>query len=222
MQIAIDGPAGAGKSTIAKLIAKKYKYVYIDTGAMYRAMALYMDKNNIDYRKEKEVSLKCSEAVIDLKYEQGTLSIYLNNEDVSNKIRTQRIGEIASVISTYAEVRKQLVAMQRHLASSQNVVMDGRDIGTNVLPYAELKIYLNASVDIRAIRRAKELEEKGESVNLEEIKSQIEQRDLRDKTRAMNPLEKAHDALEIDTSDMNIEQVVQRIDLEYTKICQSQ
>lgn len=222
MQIAIDGPAGAGKSTIAKLIAKKYKYVYIDTGAMYRAMALYMDKNNIDYRKEKEVSLKCSETVIDLKYEQGTLSIYLNNEDVSNKIRTQRIGEIASVISTYAEVRKQLVAMQRHLASSQNVVMDGRDIGTNVLPYAELKIYLNASVDIRAMRRAKELEEKGESVNLEEIKSQIEQRDLRDKTRAMNPLEKAHDALEIDTSDMNIEQVVQRIDLEYTKICQSQ
>lgn len=222
MQIAIDGPAGAGKSTIAKLIAKKYKYVYIDTGAMYRAMALYMDKNNIDYRKEKEVSLKCSEAVIDLKYEQGTLSIYLNNEDVSNKIRTQRIGEIASVISTYAEVRKQLVAMQRHLASSQNVVMDGRDIGTNVLPYAELKIYLNASVDIRAIRRAKELEEKGESVNLEEIKSHIEQRDLRDKTRAMNPLKKAHDALEIDTSDMNIEQVVQRIDLEYTKTCQSQ
>lgn len=220
MQIAIDGPAGAGKSTIAKLIAEKYKYIYIDTGAMYRAMAFYMQEKDIDYMAEEKVAERCLEAEIDLRDEFGKLRIYLNKKDVSDKIRTQRIGEIASVISTYAEVRRQLVELQRKLANSQDVVMDGRDIGTNVLPNAELKIYLNASVEVRAIRRAKELEEKGEKVNLEEIKAKIEQRDLRDKTRAINPLKKAEDALEIDTSDMDIEQVVQRIDLEYKKICQ--
>lgn len=219
MQIAIDGPAGAGKSTIAKIFARDNGYIYIDTGAMYRAMGLYMNENDIDFRNEKLVSEACNKAKIDLGYEDGNLRVFLNNTDVSSRIRTQEVGETASVISTYAEVRKQLVHLQRKLASNHDVVMDGRDIGTNVLPNAELKIYLNASVDVRADRRAKELAQKGEDADMEEIKAEIEQRDFRDKNRPINPLKKAEDAIEIDCSYMSIEEVVAEIEKEYLKVC---
>lgn len=219
MQIAIDGPAGAGKSTIARILAKEKNYVYIDTGAMYRAMALYMKRHRIDIKNEVKISEECVKSKIDLSYEKGELRIYLDGEDVSDKIRTQEVGEAASIISTYAEVRNQLVCLQRQLASDKNVVMDGRDIGTNVLPEADLKIYLNASVTVRAKRRVKELLQRGEMADLELIKAEIEERDYRDKNRKMNPLRKAEDALELDCSDMSIDEVVAAIDKEYSKLC---
>lgn len=219
MQIAIDGPAGAGKSTVARILAKEKNYVYVDTGAMYRAMALYMKRNDIDIKDEVKVSQECVKPLIDLRYEEGELHIYLDYEDVSLKIRTQEVGEAASVISAYAEVRKQLVYLQRQLASDKDVVMDGRDIGTNVLPEAELKIYLNASAAVRAERRAKELLQRGEKADLEIIKAEIEERDYRDKNRKMNPLRKAEDALEIDCSDMSIDEVIEAINKEYSELC---
>lgn len=219
MQIAIDGPAGAGKSTIAKLVAKQKSFIYIDTGAMYRAMGLYMKGKGVDYKDENEVSKHCKEPLIDLKDENGFLKVLLEGEDVSERIRTQEVGEIASVISAYPKVREQLVALQQRMASNCDVVMDGRDIGSNVLPFAELKIYLDASAQVRAERRAKELREKGEPADIDRIRSEIEQRDERDKNRALNPLKKAEDAIEIDTSDMSIAEVASAIEREYSKLC---
>lgn len=208
MQIAIDGPAGSGKSTIAKLLAKKYGFTYIDTGAMYRAVALYMKKHEIDVNNESAVSDNCIKANIDLNYENDTLKLFLDNEDVSSEIRKEEIGNFASVVSSYRAVREQLVTLQRKLASSKNVVMDGRDIGTNVLTNAEIKIFLTASVSVRANRRAKELTEKGLYADIKKIEADIEDRDYRDINRALNPLCKAEDAIEVDSSDMSIEEVV--------------
>lgn len=211
MQIAIDGPAGAGKSTIAKLLAKKYGFIYIDTGAMYRTIALYVINKGIDVKDETAVSSVVKEPDIKLSYDNGVLSVFLNNEDVSKAIRTQEIGEGASIVSTYKAVREHLVDLQRKMANTQDVVMDGRDIGTNVLPDAELKIYLDASAYVRAVRRQKELQEKGETCDVAKIQAEIEQRDVRDKNRELNPLCMAVDAVLVDTSDMNIDEVVNRI-----------
>lgn len=211
MQIAIDGPAGSGKSTIAKLLAGKYNFTYIDTGAMYRAVGLYMKKHKIDINDEESVKKGCEALKIDLDYDNDTLMVLLNGEDVSTAIRNEEIGAYASVVSSYKAVRAMLVEMQRLMASSRNVVMDGRDIGTNVLIDADVKIYLTASVKIRGERRAKELMEKGIRVDIQEIEADIRNRDFRDMNRELNPLCKANDAVEIDSSTMSIEAVVEKI-----------
>lgn len=211
MQIAIDGPAGSGKSTIAKILADKYDFTYIDTGAMYRAMALYMIKHNIDINDENIVSAECIKVNIDLSYENTGLKLFLNNEDVSSEIRREEVGNSASVVSSYKIVRERLVRIQRQLASAKNVIMDGRDIGTNVLINADIKIFLTASVSVRANRRAKELNLKGLEVDIKKIEADIENRDYRDTHRELNPLSKAFDAIEIDSSDMSVEDVVNMI-----------
>lgn len=211
MQIAIDGPAGSGKSIIAKILADKYDFTYIDTGAMYRAMALYMIKHNIDINDENIVSAECIKVNIDLSYENTGLKLFLNNEDVSSEIRREEVGNSASVVSSYKIVRERLVRIQRQLASAKNVIMDGRDIGTNVLINADIKIFLTASVSVRANRRAKELNLKGLEVDIKKIEADIENRDYRDTHRELNPLCKAVDAIEIDSSDMSVEDVVNMI-----------
>ncbi len=211
MQIAIDGPAGSGKSTIAKLLAKKYDFTYIDTGAMYRAMALYMKKHGIDVNDEEAVSDNCVKANIDLNYYNDVLKVFLNKEDVSSDIRQEEIGNLASVVSSYRVVREQLAMLQRQLASSKNVVMDGRDIGTNVLIDADIKIFLTASVSVRANRRARELKLKGLEADIKKIEADIENRDYRDMHRELNPLCRAANAIEIDSSDLAIEDVVGKI-----------
>ena len=210
-QIAIDGPAGAGKSTIAKILAERLDYMYVDTGAMYRTIALACLKKGIDLADEEAVSNVCTEADITVKYENGVQKMYLDGEDVSETIRTEEVSKAASDTSKYLKVRERLVQMQRDLTKEYNVIMDGRDIGTAVLPDATLKIYLTASVEVRAQRRYKEYKEKGIECTLEEIKKDIEQRDYNDMTREISPLCKAEDAIEVDTSDLSIEEVVQKV-----------
>lgn len=209
--IAIDGPAGAGKSTIAKIVAKKLGFIYVDTGAMYRTMALACYRDGIKAEEEEKVVEKCNNVDITLGYENGTQKVYLNGEDVSELIRQEEIGNMTSAIAVYPPVRKILVAMQQELAKKNNVVMDGRDIGTAVLPGADLKIYLTASARTRAERRYKELIEKGQSCDIDEIEKDIEERDYRDMHRDVSPLKQAEDAVLVDSSDMNIEQVVDEI-----------
>ena len=210
-QIAIDGPAGAGKSTIAKQLSKDLGYVYIDTGAMYRTIALYCLKQGADLENEEEISARCKEAAIDIRYIDGVQHMFLGEEDVSDAIRTEEVSQAASAVSKYPLVRTRLVDMQRELASQYDVVMDGRDIGTHVLPNASLKIYLTASVEVRAERRYKEYLEKGLPCDLEEMKKDIAQRDHNDMTREHSPLKKADDAIEVDTSHMTIPEVVAKI-----------
>lgn len=210
-QIAIDGPAGAGKSTIAKLLSRELGYVYIDTGAMYRTAGLYCVRQNADLENEAEVSALCREARMDIRYIDGIQHMFLGEEDVSEAIRTEEISAAASAVSRYPEVRQALVARQQALSRQYNVVMDGRDIGTRVLPDAKLKIFLTASVEVRAERRFKEYQEKGIACDLEAIKKDIAQRDHNDMTREHSPLKKAEDAVEIDTSHLTIEEVVNRI-----------
>lgn len=210
-QIAIDGPAGAGKSTIAKQLSAELGYVYIDTGAMYRTIALYCLKNKADLENEEQISTLCSEAAIDIRYIDGVQHMFLAEDDVSDDIRTEEVSQAASTVSKYPKVRTRLVEMQRELASQYNVVMDGRDIGTHVLPDASLKIYLTASVEVRAERRYKEYLEKGLPCDLEEMKKDIAQRDHNDMTREHSPLKKADDAIEVDTSYMTIPEVVEKI-----------
>ena len=176
-QIAIDGPAGAGKSTIAKQLSKDLGYVYIDTGAMYRTIALYCLKKEADLDDEELISALCSEAEIDIRYLDGVQHMFLGEEDVSEAIRTEQVSQAASAVSKYPKVRMRLVEMQRELAKQYDVVMDGRDIGTHVLPDASLKIYLTASVDVRAERRYKEYLAKGLPCDLEEMKKDIAERD---------------------------------------------
>ena len=204
-KIAIDGPSGTGKSTTAKILAKDLSFIYIDTGAMYRAVGLYCYKNNIDIDNEKEVVRNLDNININIFYKDGNQEIELNNEIVSNEIRENHISKYASVVSQYKEVRERLVALQQHLASKNSVIMDGRDIGTVVLPDANLKIYLVASNDVRAERRYKELKEKGQEVDLEKIKEELIERDYRDSNRENSPLRKADDAIELDNSNMTIE-----------------
>lgn len=209
--IAIDGPAGAGKSTIAKIVAKELGFIYVDTGAMYRTMALACYRDGIRADEEEKVVEKCGKVHISLKYENGVQKVYLDDEDVSTLIRQEEIGNMTSVIAVYGPVRQILVAMQQELAGKNNVVMDGRDIGTAVLPSADLKIYLTASARTRAERRYKELLEKGQSCNIDEIEKDIRERDFRDMNREISPLVQAEDAVLVDSSDMDIEQVVETI-----------
>lgn len=209
--IAIDGPAGAGKSTIAKKAAKILGFIYVDTGAMYRSIALYMLNNNIDIQDEAAVSANCSNIQIQLKYEDDTQQVYLNGENVSKDIRQEAVGKAASVVSAYPVVRQTLLGLQQDIAATEDIIMDGRDIGTCVLPNAQLKIYLTASVRTRALRRYQELVDKGQECVLEEIEKDIEDRDYRDMHREIAPLKVADDAEVIDSSEMNIEEVTEAI-----------
>lgn len=209
--IAIDGPAGAGKSTIAKRIAKELGYVYVDTGAMYRALAIHFLKEGLQPEDTEEIKEACKNAVVTLQYEDGVQQVYLNGENVTAMLREEKVGNMASVSSAIPEVRAQLLELQRDLARTKDVVMDGRDIGTNILPNADVKIYLTASVEERARRRYVELQEKGVACNLEEIAHDIEERDTRDMNREIAPLKQAEDATFVDSSDMSIDEVVEAI-----------
>ena len=186
--IAIDGPAGAGKSTIAKLVAKELGYIYVDTGAMYRGMAIYFLKQNILSGDREKIAETCKDANVSIGYENGVQQIYLNGENVTAMLREEAVGNMASISSAVPEVREQLLSLQRNLAEKENVVMDGRDIGTNILPNADTKIYLTASVETRAKRRFLELQEKGVDCNIEAIAQDIAERDSRDMNREIAPL----------------------------------
>ena len=209
--VAIDGPAGAGKSTIAKRIARRLGYIYVDTGAMYRAMAYYLIQNQVDAADQEAIAAACQHADISICYQDGEQVVLLNGENVNAYLRTEAVGNMASVSSVVPEVRKKLVELQQKLARETDVVMDGRDIGTVVLPYADVKVYLTASVETRAKRRFLELQEKGEPADLAKIAADIEDRDYRDMHRDISPLRQAEDATLVDSSDMTIDQVVERI-----------
>lgn len=214
MNIAIDGPAGAGKSTIARIVAKKEGSIYVDTGAMYRAMALYFMDNKISPDDQKVLEEALAEVDISISYRDGVQHILLNGEDVTDRLREEAVGNMASATSVNAKVREKLVALQQKLAKTASVVMDGRDIGTVVLPDAEVKIYLTASAHTRAVRRYEELKNKPDASNLpsvEQIEADIKDRDYRDMHREHSPLKKADDAVEVDSSDLTIEEVVERI-----------
>lgn len=209
--IAIDGPAGAGKSTIARRVAKELSFIYVDTGAMYRAIALYHLREQVDTDSETAVKDALKKIDISITYENGEQQVLLNGENVSGQIRTEKVGNMASKISAIPCVREKLLDLQRELACKNNVVMDGRDIGTRILPEAQLKIYLTASADARAERRFKELTEKGISCSLEEIKQDIIKRDDQDMNRAIAPLTQAKDAIYLDSSNMTIDEVTEKI-----------
>ncbi|MBO5245778.1 MAG: (d)CMP kinase [Eubacterium sp.] len=209
--IAIDGPAGAGKSTIAKTLAKQMNYVYVDTGAMYRAMAYYFLNQGIAADDEASIAAAVDGADVTIRYENDAQQVYLNGENITGYLRTEEVGNMASSTSVYPIVRKKLVALQQKLAKTTDVIMDGRDIGTCVLPNAQVKIYLTASVQTRAKRRYDELITKGETADLEQIAADIEERDYRDMHRDASPLKQAEDAVLVDSSEMNIEEVVAAI-----------
>lgn len=209
--IAIDGPAGAGKSTIAKKIAKTLGFIYIDTGAMYRAIALYLLRNNIDENNEEEINKACNNISITISYHDNVQQVFLNGENVNELIRTEEVSKMASKSSVNKDIRMKLVELQRKMAEKDNVIMDGRDIGTYVLPNADLKIFLTADARERANRRYKELTLKGIPCNLDEIEQDIIERDKRDMTREFAPLKKADNAVLINTSHLSIEQVVDAI-----------
>lgn len=206
--IAIDGPAGAGKSTIAKRVAKELGFIYVDTGAMYRSMALYFLRNNIAGDDEEAVSNACADITVSLDYKDGEQQVLLNGENVTSLIRTEEVSMMTSDTSKYAKVREKLVSLQRKLAQEKNVIMDGRDIGTCVLPDADLKIYLTASSEERARRRYKEQTERGIECSLSQIEKDIIARDEQDMNREVSPLRQAEDAVLVDASDMTIEEVV--------------
>ena len=209
--IAIDGPAGAGKSTIAKLVAKELGFIYVDTGAMYRGLAVHFLKKGIVPREVEKIEAACEDAKVELGYENGVQQVYLNGENITSQLREEAVGNMASVSSAVPAVRAKLLDLQRNLAKEKDVVMDGRDIGTNVLPNADVKVYLTASVECRAMRRFKELEEKGEACDFEQIRQDIQERDERDMTREIAPLKQAEDATLIDSSEMGIDDVVKAI-----------
>ncbi len=216
INIAIDGPAGAGKSTIAKKVAKDLKFIYVDTGAMYRAMAYYFLQKGISPEDEKKISEECQNAGVSISYQDGEQQVILNGENVTAYIRKEEVGNMASSTSVYPKVREKLVELQKELAKKNNVIMDGRDIGTCVLPDAQVKIYLTASVKTRAKRRYDELVAKGVSCNIEEIQKDIEERDYRDMHREMSPLKQAEDAVLVDSSELTVAEVVSAI----KKVCE--
>ena len=209
--IAIDGPAGAGKSTIAKIVSKKLGFVYVDTGAMYRAMAVFFLDNGINTDDEKAISEACKDVNIRIEYKDNAQQVILNGENITSRLRTEEVGNTASKTAVYSEVRKKLVELQKELAKTTDVVMDGRDIGSCVLPDAICKIYLTASVEKRAERRMLELKEKGETADFEVIKKDIADRDYRDMNREVSPLVIADDAVLVDSSYMGIDEVVDTI-----------
>lgn len=209
--IAIDGPAGAGKSTIAKIVASKMGFIYVDTGAMYRAMALYLIRNGVDKEDISAIESACENADISISYVDGQQVVLLGDENVNGYIRTEEVGNMASVSSANPKVRRKLVALQQKLASEKQVVMDGRDIGTVVLPDAECKIYLTASSAVRAKRRYAELCAKGEKCDINKIEEDIIERDNRDMTRKESPLKQAEDAVLLDSSEMSVEEVANMI-----------
>lgn len=209
--IAIDGPAGAGKSTIAKAVAKRMKLIYVDTGAMYRALALLVVREGKALQDKEGILALCEKADVTIRYEDGIQVVYLNGENVNAFLRTEEVGNTASVISQIPEVREKLVGLQRRLAAESDCIMDGRDIGTCVLPGAQKKIYLTASSSVRAKRRCEELRAKGEESDFETVRADIEARDYRDMHRETSPLRQAEDAVCVDTSDMTVEEVIERI-----------
>ena len=211
INIAVDGPAGAGKSTIAKLVAKKRNLIYVDTGAMYRAMALLMIRNGVDLSDTERIISLAETADISIAYEKGEQVVLLNGENVNAFLRTEAVGNAASAVSAIGAVRKKLVQLQQQLAAKSDCIMDGRDIGTCVLPDASCKIYLTASSAVRAKRRFDELTAKGEECDYDKILADIEARDYRDMHREISPLKQAPDAILVDSSDMTVEDVADRI-----------
>lgn len=206
--IAIDGPAGAGKSTIAKRIAEQLQFIYVDTGAMYRALAIYFLDSNINPEDESAINEACKNVSVCIAYENGVQQVILNDVNVTGRLRNEEVGTMASKTSIYPVVREKLLELQRELAKVNNVIMDGRDIGTCVLPNANLKIYLTASVDARAKRRYDELVTKGEDADFDVIAADIRDRDARDMNREVSPLKQAEDAVLVDSSNMTIDEVV--------------
>lgn len=216
INIAIDGPAGAGKSTIAKLVAKEKGYIYVDTGAMYRGLAIHFLDQGIEPEDTDRIVAACRSAQVTIQYEEGVQQVYLNGKNITARLRDEEVGNMASKSSPIPQVREKLLELQQSLAREQDVIMDGRDIGTCVLPNADVKVYLTASVETRAKRRFDELTQKGIACDLEEIKRDIAERDERDMTREIAPLKQAEDAVLIDSSHMSIDEVVAAI----TALCQ--
>lgn len=209
--IAIDGPAGAGKSTVAQKVAKELSFVYVDTGAMYRAMALYLLRKGVNREEPDEIGEACQNAEISIEYQNGEQIVLLDGENVNAHLRTEEVSAMASVSSAVPRVREKLLDQQRKLARTMSVVMDGRDIGTTILPDADVKIYLTASSLTRARRRYLEYQEKGEACDLAEIQKTIEERDQRDMTREISPLCQAEDAVLVDSSELTIDETVEKI-----------
>ena len=206
VSIAIDGPSGAGKSTLAKRLAKELGYIYVDTGAMYRSIGLYALRQGVDPKNADSVQALLPDIQLDIRLQDGSQHVYLNGEDVSTDIRAEAVGMAASAVSAHPAVRAFLLDTQRNLAKGQNILMDGRDIGTVVLPDATVKIFLTASPEARAERRRKELEEKGQPADFATVLADIEQRDYQDTHRAVAPLNQAQDAVLVDSSDIDFEQ----------------
>ena len=209
--VAIDGPAGAGKSTIAKLVAEEKGFIYVDTGAMYRGLAIHFLDRGIQAEETDKVIEACKDADVKIRYEDGVQQVFLNGTNITGRLRDEAVGQMTSKCSVIPEVRAKLLDLQRDLARTQDVIMDGRDIGTCVLPDAEVKVYLTASVETRAKRRYDELTAKGEACDLDEIARDIKERDERDMNRETAPLRQAEDAVLVDSSDMTIEEVVKEI-----------
>jgi len=209
--VAIDGPAGAGKSTIAKAAAKELGLIYVDTGAMYRAIGLYMLKAGIDIRDREACEAVLPSVNVSIDYEEGSQKVLLNGQDVSGVIRTQEVSEAASVTSSYPGVRQHLLELQRNLAKTRDVIMDGRDIGTTILPDAPLKIYLTADAEKRGERRYLELLEKGQEAKLQDVIAEVKERDYRDSHREVSPLRRADDAVLVDTTEMTLEESIEAI-----------
>ncbi|MBE6013835.1 MAG: (d)CMP kinase [Lachnospiraceae bacterium] len=209
--VAIDGPAGAGKSTVAKMISKEMGFIYVDTGAMFRAIGIYFLRNNINPEDDDAVAEACKKIDVGIVYENGTQQVLLNGENVTGQLRTQEVGDMASRASVNPNVRNALLELQRKLARENDVVMDGRDIGTVVLPNADLKIYLTASSRIRAIRRVGELKEKGIEADLDVTEQEIIERDNRDMNREVAPLKQADDAVLVNTDEMDADAVCAKL-----------
>ncbi len=207
-QIALDGPSGAGKSTLAKLLAARLGFIYVDTGALYRAVGLFASRKGIPVDCPSDVIKQLPDIQIDLCYLDSTQHVFLNGEDVSNAIRTPEISKYASAVSALPEVRAFLLGLQKEIAATRNVIMDGRDIGTVILPNADVKIFLTSSPRARAVRRQKELSERGVVVSVEEVLTEMNRRDQQDSTRSAAPLKKSDDAFELDNSELTLDETV--------------